>query len=146
MKERKRKEGRKDRKKRRINEGKNETKKEKDCFFRFRYFNFISLDLGFQLSTVSSSMNGLGGRLANNVWDEMVFENHCFTGQNYPQLMEYFASWSRIFLNIAMTQGTRLVHMLFVGLQRPSHRALRDPLSANCVALDQVVLFSSFPP
>ena len=31
------------------------------------------------LSTVSSKMNGFGATLANNVWDEMVFENHCFT-------------------------------------------------------------------
>ena len=49
--------GKKDRKRRRNNERKNGTKKEKDCFFSFWLFHFISSDLGFQLSTVSSSMN-----------------------------------------------------------------------------------------
>ena len=47
-------------------------------------------------------------------------------------------------LNIAMTQGTRLVHKVFVALQSPSHRALSAPLFANCMALGQVVLFRSF--
>ena len=129
----------------------NDTKKEKDCFFSFWYFYFILSDLGFQLSTISSSTNGFGARWANNVWDEMVFENQLFHVTKYSTINGTFRIVFQGLLytanlNVTMTQGTRLVHMVFVGLQRPSHRALRAPLSANCMALDQVVLFSSFSP
>ena len=45
-------------------------------------------NLGFQLSTVSNSMNGFGARLANSVWDEMVFENQLFHVTKYSTINE----------------------------------------------------------
>ena len=94
-------------------------------------------------------MNGFGARWVNNVWDETVFENPLFDVTKYSTIKGIFRSVFQglpysVNLNIAMTQATMLVHMVFVGLQRPSHLALRVPLSAICMALDQVGLLSFF--
>ena len=110
-------------------------------------FSSLSSNLGFQQSTVSNSMNGFGARLANNVWDEMVFENHFFQVTKHSTINEIFGIQGLLYtanINITMTQGTRLMHMVFVGMQPPSDRALPALLAANCVALKQVVFLFFF--
>ena len=101
------------------------------------------------MSIVSNSANGFGARLANNVWDKMVFENQLFHLTKYSTINDIFrivfqGPLHTANFNITIPQGTRRVHMAFVGLQRTSHRALPALLAANCVALEQVVFLSSF--
>ena len=102
-------------------------------------------------------MNGFGERLANSVWDEMVFENHLFHVTKYSTINGIFRIVLQGLLhtanfNFTMTQWTSPGTHCLCGIAAsfPSSSTPPPPpppislVPANCVALEQVVFLNSF--